>query len=88
MKTQGQKLTPSGTFFVCGKSLRIWIGVGMLMLGFMGMTGVALAGVNRWTSIGLEGGIIQSLAIDPGNSNIVYAGTREDGVFKSTDGGG
>src|SRR4030095_11705650 len=43
--------------------------------------------VNTWTSNGPAGQQVLSLAIDPGNSSIIYAGTRDGGVFKSTDGG-
>src|SRR5579871_4744432 len=43
------------------------------------------AGVNQWTSIGPEGGVIQSLVIDPQNPNIVYA-LAGGWIFKSTDG--
>ncbi len=37
-------------------------------------------------SIGPFGGTISSLAVDPSNSDIVYAATIGGGVFKSTDG--
>ena len=36
---------------------------------------------------GPEGGKIQALAINPVNTNTLYAGTGGGGVFKSTDGG-
>ncbi len=40
-----------------------------------------------WTSIGPDGGaIVQSLAIDPQSSSILYAGT-DNGIFRSSDGG-
>jgi hypothetical protein len=39
-----------------------------------------------WVSIGPGGGIISAVALNPGDSNIVYAGTPGNGVFKSTDG--
>ena len=38
-------------------------------------------------SIGPEGGYIHAIAIDPGNSSIIYAGTSY-GVFMSADEGG
>lgn len=41
---------------------------------------------NVWTSIGLDGGEILSLAADPQKAGVLYAGTWQ-GVFKSTDGG-
>src|SRR5262249_16375022 len=37
-----------------------------------------------WNWFGLEA---SALAIDPGNENILYAGTNGAGIFKSTDGG-
>src|SRR5436309_7785248 len=40
-----------------------------------------------WTSIGPEGGSITVIAVDPLNSNTLYAGTQGGGVFKTTDGG-
>src|SRR5690242_10357270 len=42
------------------------------------------AGVNLWTPIGPEGGAVLSLASGPG---VIYAGTPDNGVFKSLDGG-
>jgi uncharacterized protein (TIGR03437 family) len=53
--------------------------------------------VGNWTSIGpqptgagtgyVTAGRVNTIAIDPQNSNIVYAGAAEGGVWKSTDGG-
>ncbi len=42
-----------------------------------------------WTSRGPENipGRITDLAVDPGNDDIVYAGTAEGGVFRTFDGG-
>jgi hypothetical protein len=46
-------------------------------------------GGRTWTGIGsgLLASWVRSFAIDPANTQIVYAGTASDGVFKSTDGG-
>jgi photosystem II stability/assembly factor-like uncharacterized protein len=43
----------------------------------------------QWVPInnGLYGGSVNSLAIDPKNTQVIYAGTNGDGIFKSTDGG-
>jgi photosystem II stability/assembly factor-like uncharacterized protein len=40
-----------------------------------------------WTSVGPEGGAVSSMAIDPQNPSILYAGTASGRVFKSTNGG-
>src|SRR5882724_8720662 len=41
-----------------------------------------------WTLIGLDNKSISSMAVDPGNQNIVYAGTSDGhGIFKSMDHG-
>jgi photosystem II stability/assembly factor-like uncharacterized protein len=40
-----------------------------------------------WPSAGLENEEITSLAIDPRNSSVVYAASKNGGVFKTTDGG-
>ena len=43
--------------------------------------------VGSWTFVGLNNYIIHSFAVDPNNSNILYAGTATYGIFKSIDGG-
>jgi photosystem II stability/assembly factor-like uncharacterized protein len=45
------------------------------------------AGTNVWTSIGPEGGSVQSLAVDPRNPSTVYAAAPASGIFKTIDGG-
>jgi hypothetical protein len=52
--------------------------------------GVALGGLNMWTTNGPVGGGVTSLAIVPGTPATLYAGTcatPANGVFKSIDGG-
>ncbi len=44
------------------------------------------AAVGQWSQIGPSGGTVYSIAIDPSNTSIIYAGTR-GGVYKSTNGG-
>jgi photosystem II stability/assembly factor-like uncharacterized protein len=53
---------------------------------FLSLTHRAVAGVGIWTPLGPEGGSVWSLAVDPDDADVVYAGTRS-GVFKSTDAG-
>ena len=53
---------------------------------------VALAGVNTWTTSGPVRGGVTAVAVDPGESNIVYAAASTglpstSGVFTSVDGG-
>jgi hypothetical protein len=51
-------------------------------------SGVQSSADSTWTSNWpAEGGAVYSLAVDPGNSNNVYAGTSSGKVYKSTDGG-
>jgi hypothetical protein len=45
-----------------------------------------LAGTNRWTIKGPEGGAVTKLAFDSLNPTIVYAAT-DNGIFRSSDGG-
>src|SRR5207249_3860983 len=60
--------------------------LGALAVGFA-MTLAAPRGAQAgWTSIGPDGGWIQTLAIDPATPSTLYAGTFY-GLFKSTDGG-
>lgn len=56
----------------------------MALLAILASGGVR-AGTNVWTSLGPEGGSIQSLVIDPQNSRTVYA-LAGAAIFKSTDG--
>ena len=49
--------------------------------------GVAVAGVNLWTTNGPEGGSVSGLLVDPSSPGTLYVGTKHSGVFKSTDGG-
>src|SRR5207245_7468124 len=45
------------------------------------------AASGKWTTSGPPGGAVLSMAIDPRDSNLLYAGTAGAGVFKSQDGG-
>jgi photosystem II stability/assembly factor-like uncharacterized protein len=46
----------------------------------------AAAGTNVWTSLGPSGGLVSTVAVDPADPQVVYAGSV-GGVFKSLDGG-
>src|SRR5216684_1281227 len=61
----------------------VYVGV----LGFFLLSRRGNASGQTWTNNGPEGGVVYSIAIDPSNASIVYAGTRA-GIFKSTDGAG
>jgi photosystem II stability/assembly factor-like uncharacterized protein len=58
----------------------------LALLFLMGAT-AARAGVLTWTSNGPETGDVSVVQFDPGNPDIVWAGTRGMGVFRSADGG-
>jgi len=45
------------------------------------------AGVNQWTSLGPEGGVVRAIAVDPSTPSTIYVGTDRGGVFKSTNAG-
>src|SRR5258706_5688379 len=45
------------------------------------------AASGKWTTSGPPGGDVLSIAIDPRDSNLLYAGTAGAGVFKSQDDG-
>jgi photosystem II stability/assembly factor-like uncharacterized protein len=46
------------------------------------------SGSDTWLDLGLYGGVVFSIAVDPRNTDILYAGSwGGDGLFKSVDGG-
>lgn len=47
----------------------------------------SLDGGNSWASQGMDGLLVESLALDPANSSTAYAGAQNAGVFKTTDAG-
>src|SRR5438045_3838135 len=65
----------------------------ILMLATLGTAlEPARAGINEWTPLGPYGGIVTTLAADPGNPGTLYAATGAtagDGgrLYKTTDGG-
>jgi photosystem II stability/assembly factor-like uncharacterized protein len=44
-------------------------------------------GTITWRSIGPEGGLVESVAVDPTDPDVVYVGTFTNGVFRSDDDG-
>src|SRR5262245_7657710 len=70
------------------RALRMWSATALrCALLFLSSAYTAQASINVWTSHGPLGGDVGALAIDPTTPSIVYAGTRDAGVFKSTDAG-
>ncbi len=49
---------------------------------------MAQAGLDAWTAYGPEGGMIQVVSIDAANPNIIYAGSANNGIYRSIDSGG
>lgn len=72
---------------------RLWVTlfvlVTLILLGASTIFSVspAFAGENRWDPIGLYGGYVTNVAVDPRNANVVYAGVYTAGLYKSSDGG-
>ncbi len=60
----------------------------ILSIGILGLlvAGIADGGASHWTSIGPDGGTVNTVAIDPDTPATVYAGTWGS-VLKSTNGG-
>src|SRR5689334_11679387 len=63
---------------------RTWI---MCVTAAAGIAVAPGAHATSWTSLGPHGGIMQALAVDPGNSGTMYVGTYISGIFKTTDHG-
>lgn len=62
---------------------QVWLALSVILA----FSTPALAGAGMWTSNGPADTGVGSLALDPDNSNIIYAGAGGQGVFRSTDGG-
>ncbi len=43
--------------------------------------------VDSWSLNTPQGGVVQALAVDPNNANVLFAGTTANGIYKSIDGG-
>ena len=54
----------------------------LILYGVVGMNLAAHAGSNVWTGIGPDGGLVQTIAVDPQNSNTVYATIYDLGVYR------
>ncbi|MGC9356544.1 MAG: WD40/YVTN/BNR-like repeat-containing protein [Anaerolineae bacterium] len=67
------------------RRLRFLFTFAVLALVALASTRSARAGFGIWTPIGPEGGLVPTLAIDPNDSSVLYAGTRAIGVYKTTD---
>src|SRR5689334_14980255 len=62
----------------------------MLLMQSVGLAGkmpIAVAADNSWSFSGLLGARVLSIAVDPGSSAVVFAGTMNFGLFRSPDGG-
>jgi photosystem II stability/assembly factor-like uncharacterized protein len=70
------------------RALRHGRGSALLLCAALLYPHVAHGGVNLWTSNGPSGAVVTALAIDPLQSDTLYAGTSGKGVFQSVDAGG
>lgn len=69
--------------------VNIPIFLGLLFFLFLGHASSAISQeVGAWTNLGLYGGHIYDIAIDPSNPENIFAGSYiGDGLFRTTDGG-
>jgi len=51
------------------------------------MPGILYADENAWTTNGPYGGSVLTIAIHPFDNQIIYIGTVQNGIYKTTDGG-
>jgi photosystem II stability/assembly factor-like uncharacterized protein len=51
------------------------------------LVGIAQADENSWSTNGPAGGTVYSIEIHPQNRQIVFIGTIQNGIYKTTDGG-
>ena len=71
---------PTGFLLICGLSF--------LIGAFISISPIDAADPVGWEDLGLYGGQINAIAIDPVDPNIMFAGAYYgDGLFKSTNGG-
>ncbi|MBI2953734.1 MAG: hypothetical protein HYY30_05430 [Chloroflexi bacterium] len=59
----------------------------VLSLALFSFAPTVRAGLGVWTMVDLTGMRIESLAADPTDPTILFAGTNGNGIFRSTDGG-
>lgn len=65
----------------------LMLSIGVRAGAWLTIAGAAHAGIDAWTPASMDGGVIQTIAIDPATPSILYVGTAGSGVFKSQDGG-
>ncbi len=78
-----------------GISMRVKVGramnpINVVRLGFLAglmLTVLCMPGVSSGAEPGLAGYSVKTLTLDPGNPNIIYAGTTNGRVAKSVNGG-
>src|SRR3984957_4631848 len=66
-------------------SLPIHISIGGLAV--LAFFAASPASAQVWRSVGLTGGDVRALAIDPHHSNVLYKGTTDGHIFGSVDAG-
>ena len=81
------RLTPSpGRLVRARAALAAACGLATVLL--VAVPGAPLvAAVGSWSSLGPDGGSVTTVVVAPSNPQVVYAGARHGGVFKSADGG-
>ena len=60
--------------------------LGLCIYGYL-LLGMALADENRWSTNGPSGGTVYSIEIHPQDPQIIYIGTIQNGIYKTTNSG-
>ncbi len=71
------------------RSVALALSSAVAWLGVVAATGARASALSavEWSPVGPEGGGPSTLAVDPHDPDTVYAGTSNDGVYRSVDGG-
>lgn len=74
---------PAGT----GNLTARWTGSWLFPFCFLAVFPLAFAASPQWKPLGPFGGVVTTVAVDPRNPQVVFIGTENGGIFKSSDGG-
>ena len=65
----------------------LWIAFALMAVAAIAIPDQAAGGQGSWTRLDLETLQVNTMAVDPNDSNALFAGTNGQGIYRSTDGG-